>query len=92
MQAKKGLNVMNTYLLRRYDTYFNDVRHETIIACVDDETAINTAKSTLLLSIHPLDTVEIQVCRKGLSMGEWCMFAAVYYYDDDEIAIDDCFC
>lgn len=91
MQAKKGLNVMNEYLLRRYDTYFNDERNETIIECADDETAIKTAKSFLFLAIHPKDSVEIQVCRKGLSMGEWCMFAAVYY-DDDEIVVDDCFC
>ena len=91
MQAKKGLNVMNKYLLRRYDTYFNDVRNGMIIECVDDETAIKTAKQSLFLTIHPKDSVEIQVCRKGLSKDEWCMFATVYY-DDDEIVIDDCFC
>lgn len=87
---------MNKYLLRRYDTYFNDVRNETIIECVDDETAINAAKSALNLSIHPLDTVEIQVCRKGLSMGEWNMFAAVFYdcYANDlyHIGVEHCFC
>ena len=82
---------MNKYLLRRYDTYFNDVRNETIIECVDDETAIHAARQSLFLAIHSKDTVEIQVCRKGMSMGEWCMFAAVYY-DDDEIVVDDCFC
>lgn len=82
---------MNKYLLRRSDTYFNDVRNETIIECADDETAINTAKSSLFLAIHPKDTVEIQVLRNGLSMGEWVMFAAVYY-NDDEIVVDDCFC
>lgn len=90
MQAKKGLNVMNKYLLRRYDTLFNDVRNETIIECVDDETAIRAARQSLILTIHPKDTVEIQVCRKGLSMGEWVMFAGVYY-DDDEIAIANCY-
>lgn len=82
---------MNKYLLRRYDTYFNDVRNETIIECVDDETAIRAARQSLFLCIHSKDTCEIQVCRKGLSMDEWCMFAAVYY-DDDEIIVDDCFC
>lgn len=82
---------MNEYLLRRYDTYFNDVRHETIVKCVDDETAINAAKSCLHLSIHPKDTCEIQICRKGLAMGEWVMFAAVYY-DDYDIVVEDCFC
>ena len=91
MQAKKELNVMNKYLLRRYDTYFNDVRNETIIEYVDDETAIRAAKQSLFLAIHPKDTVEMQVYRKGMSMGEWCMFAAVYYCNGD-IVIDDCFC
>ena len=87
---------MNKYLLRRYDTYFNDVRNETIIECVDDDTAINAAKTSLYLSVHPLDTCEIQVCRKGMSMGEWVMFAAVFYdgYANDlyHIGVEDCFC
>lgn len=82
---------MKQYLIRTYDTYFNDVRCEYVGECVDDETAINAAKTMLSLSIHPLDTCELQVCRKGLGMGEWCMFAAVYYCDGD-IVVDDCFC
>ena len=82
---------MKPYMIRTYDTYFQDVRHEYVSEYVDDETAINAAKTMLDLSIHPLDTCELQVCRKGLSMGEWCMFAAVYYCDND-IVVDDCFC
>lgn len=82
---------MKRYLIRTYDTYFNDDRREYVGEYVDDETAISAAKSMLNLSIHPLDTCELQVCRKGLGMGEWCMFAAVYYCDGD-IVVDDCFC
>lgn len=87
---------MNEYLLRRYDTYFNDVRNETVIECIDDETAINAAKTLLNLTVRPLDSIEIQVCRKGVSLGEWCMFAAVFYdgYGNDlyHIGVEDCFC
>lgn len=82
---------MTQYLIRTYDEYFQDVRNEHICECVDDETAISTAKTMLYLLIHPLDTCELQVCRKGMGMGDWCMFAAVYYCDDD-IVVDDCFC
>lgn len=82
---------MKPYMIRTYDTYFQDVRHEYVGEYENDETAINAAKTILDLSIHPLDTCELQVCRKGLGMGEWCMFAAVYYCDDD-IIVEDCFC
>lgn len=82
---------MKQYLIRTYDTYFQDVRNEHVDMFVDDETAINATKTMLHLSIHPADTCEMQVCRKGIGMGEWCMFAAVYYCDD-EIVVDDCFC
>lgn len=82
---------MTQYLIRTYDTYFNDVRNEHIAAYVNDDTAISAAKTMLHLSIHPLDTCELQVCRKALGMGEWRMFAAVYYCDD-EIVVDDCCC
>ena len=88
---KKGCKKMTQYLIRTYDTYFNDVRSEHVATYVNDDTAISAAKTMLYLSIHPLDTCELQVCRKGLDMGEWCMFAAVYYCDDD-IVVDDCFC
>ena len=88
---------MNEYLLRRYDTYFNEIRNETVIECVDDETAINAAKSLLHLSVHPLDTIEIQICSKDMAIGEWCMFAAVFYDSNGNdlyhIGIEDCcFC
>lgn len=82
---------MKQYLIRTYDTYFNDVRNEHIAEFVNDDTAIRAAKSYLNLLIHPLDTCEIQICRRGLGMGEWCMFAAVYSCDGD-IVVDDCFC
>lgn len=82
---------MAAYMLRTYDTYFQDVRNDYIGEYVDDETAIRAAKGILYLSIHPLNSCEIQVYRKGSSCGEWCMFAAVYYCDDD-IVVDDCFC
>lgn len=82
---------MKQYLIRTYDTYFNDVRNEHIAEFVNDDTAIRAAKSHLNLLIHPLDTCEIQVCRRGLGMGEWCMFAAVYWCDGD-IVVDDRFC
>ena len=81
----------NEYLLRTYDTYFQDVRRERVTKFVDDETAIQAAKHSLFL-LHPQDTVEIQVCRKGLSMGEWVMFAAVFCDDDESIIVEDCFC
>jgi hypothetical protein len=82
---------MAQYIIRTYDTYFNDVRSEHMGEYVDDETAINAAKRMLHLFIHPTDTCEMQVCRKGMAIGEWCMFAAVYYCDGD-IVVDDCFC
>lgn len=82
---------MKQYLIRTYDTYFNDVRDTHIGEYVDDETAINAAKAMCNLLIHPLDTCELQVCRKGMGVGEWNMFAAVYYCDND-IVVDDCFC
>lgn len=78
------------YLLRTYDTYFQDVRREHIGRYANDETAIQAAKQICFL-LHPLDSVEIQVCRKGLGMCEWVMFAAVFY-DDGEFAVEDCFC
>lgn len=82
---------MKQYLIRTYDTYFDDVRSYYVGEYANDETAINAAKSMMHILIHPADTCEMQVCRKGLGMGEWCMFAAVYYCDDD-IVVDDCFC
>lgn len=81
---------MTEYLLRTYDTYFNDVRRQRVSKFVNDDAAITAAKLSLFL-LHPQDTVEIQVCRKGLGMDDYCMFAAVYYCDD-EIVVDDCFC
>ena len=81
----------NEYLLRTYDTYFQDVRRERVAKFVDDEAAIQAAKLSLFL-LHPQDTAEIQVCRKGLCVGEWCMFAAVFYDDDGSIIVEDCFC
>lgn len=81
----------NDYLLRTYDTYFQDVRRERVSKFVDDTAAINAAKYQLYL-LHPQDTVEIQVCRKGLGMGEWVMFAAVFYDYDGSILVEDCFC
>lgn len=82
---------MKQYLIRTYDTYFQDVRNEYVGEYENDETAINAAKTMLYLSMHTLDTCELQVCRKGFGMGEWCMFAAVYYCDGD-IVVDNCFC
>lgn len=82
---------MKQYLIRTYDTYFQDVRNEHIGEYVDDETAINAAKRMLHVLVHPTDTCELQVCCKGMGMGEWCMFAAVYYCDDD-IVVDDIYC
>lgn len=82
---------MTQYLIRTYDTYFNDVRSEHVNKYVDDETAINAAKSMLHILIHPTDTCELQICRKGLGVNEWYMFAAVYYCDGD-IVVDDCYC
>ena len=81
----------NEYMLRTYDTYFQDVRSERVSKFVDDTAAINAAKSQLCL-LHTQDTVEIQVCRKGLGMGEWVMFAAVFYDYDGSILVEDCFC
>lgn len=81
----------NEYLLRTYDTYYQDVRNERVGEFVDDETAINAAKSQLYM-LDTQDTVEIQVCIKGLGMGEWVMFAAVFYDYDGSILVDDCFC
>lgn len=80
------------YLLRTYDTYFQDVRKERVSKFVDDIAAINAAKSQLYMLHTEQDTVEIQVCRKGLDMGEWVMFAAVSYDYDGSILVDDCFC
>ena len=80
------------YLLRTYDTCFQDVRRERVSKFVDDETAINAAKSQLYMLHTEQDTVEIQVCHKGLGMGEWVMFAAVSYDYDGSILVDDCFC
>lgn len=82
---------MKQYMIRTYDTYFNDVRKTHVANYVDDETAISAAKTMLHLSIHPADTCEMQVYRKGIGCGDWCMFAAVYY-DDNDIVVDDCFC
>ena len=79
------------YLLRTYDTYFQDVRRERVAKFVDEKAAILAAKQTLFL-LHTQDTVEIQVCRKGLGMGEWVMFAAVFYDYDGSIIVEDCFC
>lgn len=78
------------YLIRTYDTYFQDVRRERIATFTSDDEAITAAKLETFL-LHPQDTVEVQICRKGLSCGEWCMFAVVYY-DDETIVVDDCFC
>lgn len=78
------------YLLRTYDTYFQDVRREHVAKFVDDNAAILAARHTLFL-LHTQDTVEIQVCRKGLGMGEWVMFAAVFYDYDGSIVVEDCF-
>lgn len=82
----------NEYLLRTYDTHFQDVRRERVSKFVDDETAINAAKSQLYMLHTEQDTVEIQVCRKGLGVGEWIMFAAVSYDYDGSILVEDCFC
>lgn len=82
----------NEYLLRTYDTYFQDVRKERVSKFVDDTAAINAAKSQLYMLHTEQDSVEIQVCRKGLGMGEWCMFAVVSYDYDGSILVDDCFC
>lgn len=79
------------YLLRTYDPYFEDVIRERVSKFVDDIAAINAAKSQLCL-FHPQDSMEIQVCRKGLGMGEWVMFAAVFYDYDGSILVEDCFC
>lgn len=82
----------NEYLLRTYDTFFQDVRKERVSKFVDDIAAINAAKSQLYMLHTEKDTVEIQVCRKGLGMGTWVMFAAVSYDYDGSILVDDCFC
>lgn len=82
---------MARYLIRTYDTYFNDVRNDYVSEYADDETAINAAKSMLHLLIHPADTCEMQVCCEGMCYREWVMFAAVYYCDDD-IVVDYCYC
>lgn len=82
----------NEYLLRTYDTFFQDVRKKRVSKFVDDIAAINAAKSQLYMLHTEKDTVEIQVCRKGLGMGEWVMFAAVSYDYDGSILVDDCFC
>lgn len=81
----------NKYLLRTYNTYLQDVRRERISKFVDDDTAIESAKTVLDLLYSQDATIEIQVCRKGLGMGEWCMFAAVFYDDDGSIVVEDCF-
>lgn len=79
------------YLLRTYDTHFQNVVRERVGKFVNDDAAIESAKTTLFL-LYSQDTIEIQVCRKGLSVGEWVMFAAVFYDDDDSIVVEDCFC
>lgn len=78
------------YLIRTYDTYFQDVRRERVGEFINDDAAIDAAKLSMFL-LHPQDTVKVQVCRKGLGCDEWCMFAAVYY-EDGLIVVDDCFC
>lgn len=79
------------YLLRTYDTYYQDVMGERVAKFANDTAAIRSAKRSLYL-FHSQDTIEIQVCRKGLSMGEWVMFASVFYDDDGSILVEDCFC
>lgn len=82
---------MKQYLIRTYDTYFNDVRSKHIGEYVNDDAAINAAKTMLHLSVHPMDTCEMQVCSRNRNTLDWCIFAIVYYCDND-IVVDDCFC
>lgn len=82
---------MKQYLMRTYDLYWNNVVRETVVKAIDDDTAIDIARTAFNLLISPSDRLELQVCRKGIGRGAWCMFAAVYY-DDTEIVVEDCYC
>jgi hypothetical protein len=80
-----------SYLLRTYDTYWHNVLREIVVNADNDDSAINIARTSAYLLMMEDETLEVQVCRKGLGMGEWNMFATVYYYDND-IVVDDCYC
>lgn len=83
---------MKQYLMRTYDLYWNDVLRETVVNAIDDDTAINIARTSFELLVSPSAMIELQVCHKGMSLNTWDMFAAVYYGDDGTIIVDDCFC
>lgn len=82
---------MRRYMLRKYDTYFQNVRNEHIAGYVNDDAAIAAAKRMLWWDLHPEDSCEIEVCREGFGMDEWCVFAVVHYCDGD-IVVDDVWC
>lgn len=82
---------MKRYMLRKYDTFFQDVRQEHIAEYVNDDAALAAAKRMLWYDIHPKDTCEIQVCHEGFTTGTWYSFAVVHYCDG-EIVVDDVWC
>lgn len=76
------------YIMRVYDTYFNDVRRTIALdKSQSDEEAIRTARLSMFL-IHPQDTVEVQVCKLNERTNDYDMFAVVYY-EDGLLVVDD---
>lgn len=82
---------MKQYLIRTYDTYWQNVIRETVVNAINDDTAIRIARTSFDILVSPTDRLELQICRKGMGCDDWCIFAAVYY-DEDEIVIEDCYC
>lgn len=76
------------YIMRTYDTYFNDVRNTiTLDKSQNDDEAIRTARLSCFL-LHPQDTVEVQVCKRNKQNTAYEMFAVVYY-EDGQLVVDE---
>lgn len=88
------------FWLRAYDTSFMQDYHGIyhVGEYVDENAAIAAAMTMLDMTYQPSDLMEIQLYRKGLGRGEWCMFGVVHYNTSDEascyceIIFEDCYC
>lgn len=89
------MNSKKKYMLRSYDTYYQDVRREHVADFISEDAAIEAAAIMLCLMYDPSDQMEIQILVPTLGRGEWQMIGACFYEDTDDgpqIVFEDCFC
>lgn len=75
------------YLLRVYDTFYNNVIREFVKEFDSNESAIASAMNHLHLMYRPADLIEIQVCVPTLGY-DYQMIGYVAYENDNSNVVD----